>query len=190
MFLYLCPECIDRESCDTRVGHPKEFHVNRRSRKSSKKIVPIRLYMVCKYWSSRVRRSYRKLSVFAVQKTRKLGMWRSNVIHLRGYYDINNDSIVVYAHKVTRVRIKCAKYGAHGAHFWHTHAQSLRTQQWLIVDVIIASIVYRGRWWGGTLLCNDQSALTSGVATLSINTLCLCHGGIFIKPFPLPVWPT
>ena len=31
-------ECIDRESCDTRVkGHPKEFHVNRRSRKSSKK---------------------------------------------------------------------------------------------------------------------------------------------------------
>ena len=31
-------ECIDRESCDTPVkGHPKEFHVNRRSRKSSKK---------------------------------------------------------------------------------------------------------------------------------------------------------
>ena len=31
-------ECIDGESCDTRVkGHPKEFHVNRRSRKSSKK---------------------------------------------------------------------------------------------------------------------------------------------------------
>ena len=40
------------------------------------------------------------------------------------------------------------------AHFLHTHAQSVRTQQWLIVDVIIASIVYRDRWWGGTLLSN------------------------------------
>ena len=38
------------------------------------------------------------------------------------------------------------------AHLLHTHAQSVRTQQWLIVDVIIASIVYRERsarlaWW-------------------------------------------
>ena len=31
---------------------------------------------------------------------------------------------------------------------------SVRTQQWLIVDVIIASIVYRYRWWGGTVLSN------------------------------------
>ena len=38
------------------------------------KIVPICLYMICKNWSSQVRRSYRKLRVFPVQKTRKLGM--------------------------------------------------------------------------------------------------------------------
>ena len=31
------------------------------------------------------------------------------------------------------------------AHLLHTHAQSVRTQQWLIVDVIIAYIVYRER---------------------------------------------
>ena len=79
---------------------------------------------------------------------------------------------LLYTHiKLRGYAFKCAKYGAHGAHFLHTHAQSLRTQQWLIVDVIIASIVYRDRWWGGTLLCIVQSALTSGVATLSINTL-------------------
>ena len=98
-------ECIDRESCDTRVkGHPKEFHVNRRSRKEFQKIVPICLYMVCKHWSKRL----------CCPKTRKLGMWRSNVIHLRGYYDIDDEEELYYA--------------------------------------------------------IDQSALTSGVATLSINT--------------------
>ena len=39
-------------------------------------------------------------------------------------------------------------------HFLRFHAQCVCTQQWLIVEVIIASIVYRDRWWGGTLLSN------------------------------------
>ena len=42
--------------------------------KEFQNIVPICLYMVCKHWSSHVRRSYRILGVFAVQKTRIVGM--------------------------------------------------------------------------------------------------------------------
>ena len=53
---------------------------------------------------------------------------------------------LLYTHiKLRGYAFKCAKYGAQGAHFLHTHAQSVRTQQWFIVDVIIASIVYRDR---------------------------------------------
>ena len=59
---------------------------------------------------------------------------------------------LLYTHiKLRGYAFRCAKIWWYFAHFLHTHAQSVRTQQWLIV-VIIASIVYRDRWWGGTLL--------------------------------------
>ena len=126
--------------------------------KEFQKIVPICLYMVCKHWSSHVRRSYRKLGVFAVQKTRKLGMCclKCNTFE-RLWEAIMTLTMIPLLYTHTKLRgyaFRCAKIWWYFAHFLHTHAQSVRTQQWLIVDVIIASIVYRDRWWGGTLLSN------------------------------------
>ena len=114
--------------------------------------------MVCKHWSSHVRRSYRKLGVFAVQKTRKLGMCCVKCNTSERLWEAIMTSTMIpllYTHiKLRGYAIRCAKRWWYFAHFLHTHAQSVRTQQWLIVDVIIASIVYRDRWWGGTLLSN------------------------------------
>ena len=114
--------------------------------------------MVCKHWSSHVWRSHRKLGVFAVQKTRKLGMCcvKCNTFE-RLWEAIMTLTMIplLYTHiKLRGYAFRCAKIWWYFAHFLHTHAQSVRTQQWLIVDVIIASIVYRDRWWGGTLLSN------------------------------------
>ena len=121
-------------------------------------MVPICLYMVCKYWSSHVRRSYRKLGVFAVQKARKLGMYCVKCNTFERLWEAIMTSTMIpllYTHiKLRGYAFRCAKIWWYFAHFLHTHAQSVRTQQWLIVDVIIASIVYRDRWWGGTLLSN------------------------------------
>ena len=126
--------------------------------KEFQKIVPMCLYMVCKHWSSHVRRSYRKLGVFAVQKTRKLGMCcvKCNTFERLSEAIMTSTMIpLLYTHiKLRGYAFRCAKIWWYFAHFLHTHAQSVRTQQWLIVDVIIASIVYRDRWWGGTLLSN------------------------------------
>ena len=114
--------------------------------------------MVCKHWSSHVRRSYWKLGVFAVQKTRKLGMCcvKCNTFE-RLWKAIMTSTMIplLYTHiKLRGYAFRCAKIWWYFVHFLHTHAQSVRTQEWLIVDVIIASIVYRDRWWGGTLLSN------------------------------------
>ena len=46
---------------------------------------------------------------------------------------------LLYTHiKLRGYAFRCAKIWWYFAHFLHTHAQSVRTQQWLIVDVIIA----------------------------------------------------
>ena len=120
------------------------------------KIVPICLYMICKNWSSQVRRSYRKLRVFAVQKTRKLGMCCVKCDTFERLWEAIVTSTMIpllQTHiKLRGYALRCAKLCWYFAHFLHTDAQNVRTQQWIIVDVIIASIVYRDRWWGGTLL--------------------------------------
>ena len=112
--------------------------------------------MVCKHWSSQVRRSYRKLGVFAVQKTRKLGMCRVKCNTFERLWAAIMTSTMIpllYTHiKLRGYAFRCAQMW-YFAHFLHTHAQSVRTQQW-VVDVIIASIVYRDWWWGVTLLSN------------------------------------
>ena len=82
--------------------------------KEFQKIVPICLYMVCTHWSSHVRRSYRKLGVFAVQKTRKLGMCciKCNTFERLGEAIMTSTMIPLYTHiKLRGYAFRCAKYG-------------------------------------------------------------------------------
>ena len=104
--------------------------------KEFQKIVPICLYMVCKHWSSHVRRSYRKLGVFAVQETRKLGMCCIKCNTFERLWEAIMTSTMIpllYTHiKWCGYAFRCAKMW-YFAHFLHTHAQSVLTQQWIIV---------------------------------------------------------
>ena len=94
--------------------------------KEFQKIVPICLYMVCKHWSSHVRRSYRKLGVFAVQKTRKLGMCYVKCNTFERLWEAIMTSTMIpllYTHiKLREYAFRCAKMW-YFAHFLHTHAQ-------------------------------------------------------------------
>ena len=98
--------------------------------KEFQKIVSICLYMVCKHWSSHVRRSYRKLGVFAVQKTRKLGMCCVKCNTFERLWEAIMTSTMIpllYTHiKLRGYAFRCAKIWWYFAHFLHTHAQSLR----------------------------------------------------------------
>ena len=151
------PECIDRESCDTLVkGHPKEFHVivdhERVPQNSSNLFVHDLQKLV--FSSAKI---IPEITRFCCPKTvRKLGMCCVKCDTFERLWEAIVTSTMIpllQTHiKLRGYALRCAELCWYFAHFLHTDAQNVRTQQWIIVDVIIASIVYRDRWWGGTLL--------------------------------------